>query len=76
MKRCGYSESFMQRIKAAYFERRDWYEYGRYTYKFDPNTGDIYRCLTDVLGWEWIDKQGYYKSGWEYMCNVCDCYDR
>ena len=37
---------------------------GKYTYRFDVNTGVISRCLTDDIGREWIDNDGRVSGAW------------
>lgn len=34
------------------------YVRGRYSYKYDENTGKFYRCLTDLVGESYPDTEG------------------
>lgn len=38
--------------------------WGRYTYRLDPYTGIIRRCLTDDIGKKWVDSEGNWFDGW------------
>lgn len=37
---------------------------GKYTYRFNLNTGAISRCLTDDIGRMWIDTDGTRSDAW------------
>lgn len=41
------------------------YVRGRYTYKYDENTGKFYRCLTDLVGESYLDTEGNPHDYWK-----------
>lgn len=43
---------------------------GKYTYRFDVNTGDITRCKTDDIGRAWLDYEGNRCDGWEVVAHA------
>ena len=43
---------------------------GKYTYRFNVNTGDITRCKTDDIGRMWFDCEGNRCDGWEVVAHA------
>ena len=43
---------------------------GRYTYRFNVNTGDITRCKTVDIGRMWFDCEGNRCDGWEVVAHA------
>ena len=43
---------------------------GRYTYRFNVNTGDITRCKTEDIGHAWIDYDGNRRDGWTVIAHA------
>ena len=60
--------------KIAYNEviNNKWTVIGWYTYRFNPWTGDIYRCPTGATSESWIDSDGNTRSAWIKVANIND----
>ena len=43
---------------------------GKYTYRFNVNTGAIYRCLTDNICRMWIDTDGSRSDAWNVVAHA------
>lgn len=43
---------------------------GRYTYRFNVNTGEIIRCKTEDIGRMWIDADGNRSDAWDVVAQM------
>lgn len=43
---------------------------GKYTYRFNVNTGAISRCLTGDIGRMWIDTDGTRSDAWSVVAHA------
>lgn len=43
---------------------------GRYTYRFNVNTGVVSRCLTDDIGRMWIGADGSRSDAWTVVAHA------
>lgn len=43
---------------------------GKYTYRFNCNTGEIIRCKTEDIGRMWIDTEGSRSDAWVVVAQM------
>lgn len=43
---------------------------GKYTYRFNVNTGAVSRCLTDDIGRAWIETDGSSSDAWSVVAHA------